>query len=169
VSDTGPSESNAALIADFYRAFQRRDAAAMGACYAPAVRFSDPVFGDLEGDRAIAMWEMLCVRAEDLRIEFRDVSADDRIGRAHWDAWYTFTTTGRPVHNSIDATFEFADGHIVEHTDHFDVHRWATQALGLPGRVFGGLPPFKRKLRTTALKGLDAYLSRATPPTADGA
>jgi len=39
------TDPNAALIQRFYEAFQRSDAEAMAACYAPDVQFSDPVFG----------------------------------------------------------------------------------------------------------------------------
>jgi ketosteroid isomerase-like protein len=153
-------ESHGRLIEEFYGAFQRRDAAAMIACYHPDVRFSDPVFTDLQGARAGAMWEMLCRRAKDLKVSFRDISADEHTGRAHWEAWYTFSGTGRSVHNSIEATFGFGDGRIIRHTDAFDLHAWASQALGLPGRLFGGFPFFQRKIRATAMKGLDDHLKR---------
>ena len=38
-------------------------------------------------------------------------------GRAHWEADYTFSSTGRKVHNVIDATFEFEGGLIRAHRD----------------------------------------------------
>jgi len=155
---------NAHLIQRFYTAFQRRDAAGMAACYAPQVRFSDPVFTDLQGPRAGAMWAMLCERGKDLRIEFRDVRADERSGSAHWDAWYTFSGTGRPVHNSIDASFAFADGRIVQHTDHFDLHRWAGQALGPAGKLLGWTPFLQNKIRAMAAKNIDGWLEKKTPP-----
>ena len=64
---------NADLIDGFYRAFAAGDAEAMAACYAPDVRFSDPVFTDLRGVKAGDMWRMLCGQAKDLRVEHRDV------------------------------------------------------------------------------------------------
>lgn len=152
--------ANEQLIDRFYRAFQQRDAASMIACYAPQVRFSDPVFTSLAGPRAGAMWRMLCERGKDLKIEFRDVRADERSGSAHWDAWYTFTGTGRAVHNSIDATFEFAGGKIVRHDDRFNLHRWAGQALGLPGKLLGWTPLLQNKIRAMAATNLDAYLAK---------
>jgi ketosteroid isomerase-like protein len=152
--------ANEQLIQRFYAAFQQRDANAMVACYAPGVEFSDPVFPALKGARAGAMWQMLCARGKDLRIEFRDVRADDRTGSAHWDAWYSFSATGRKVHNSIDATFEFADGRIVKHTDRFDLHRWAGQALGPAGKLLGWTPMVQNKIRSMAAKGLDDYLAK---------
>ena len=54
---------NATLIRSFYEAFQRRDAESMATCYAPDVRFSDPVFTDLQGARAGDMWRMRASRA----------------------------------------------------------------------------------------------------------
>ena len=151
---------NEALIRKFYTAFQQRDAAGMVACYADDVEFSDPVFPGLKGARAKAMWTMLCERGKDLKLEFRDVRADDRAGSAHWDAWYSFSATGRKVHNSIDATFEFRDGKIAKHTDRFDLHRWASQALGPVGTLLGWTPLLQNKIRGMAGKGLDDYLAR---------
>ena len=87
---------HAALIMSFYEAFRLRDSKGMSACYHPAVVFSDPAFGELRGDEAREMWAMLCYRAIDLHVSYYDVVADDSIGRAHWDAHYTFSRTGRP-------------------------------------------------------------------------
>jgi ketosteroid isomerase-like protein len=159
--------ANEETIRRFYSAFQKRDAAGMVACYAPDVQFSDPVFPDLKGERAIAMWRMLCERGKDLKIEFRDVHADDRAGSAHWEAWYSFSATGRQVHNIIDATFAFRDGKIVSHTDRFDLHRWAGLALGMPGKLLGWTPMLQNKVRAMAGKSLDDYqrISTLTPPS----
>lgn len=153
-------DANRQLIVDFYSAFQAKDSAAMSACYHPDVHFSDPVFKDLKGKRASAMWEMLCEGGKDLQVEFSDVSADADAGRAHWDARYTFSPTGRSVHNPIDATFELQDGKIIRHQDSFDLHAWAAQALGLPGRLFGGFGFFQNKIRATALGRLEKHISR---------
>ena len=152
--------TNEETIRRFYTAFQQRDAATMAACYAPDVQFSDPVFTDLRGAAAGTMWKMLCERGKDLKIEFRDVRADATSGSAHWEAWYTFSASGRKVHNIIDATFEFRDGMIVKHTDRFDLHRWAGLALGLPGKLLGWTPLLQNKIRAMAQKGLDDYTAR---------
>ena len=148
---------NAQLIASFYTAFQRRDADAMVACYAPDVWFSDPVFHDLRGPRAGAMWRMLAERASSLEITFRDVAADDTTGQAHWEARYLFSATGRQVHNVIDARFEFRDGKITRHADTFDLWRWAGMALGAKGKLLGWSPMVKNAIHKTAMGGLVAY------------
>jgi ketosteroid isomerase-like protein len=148
------------LIRRFYTAFQQRDAEGMAACYHPEVHFSDPAFPDLRGVAAGNMWRMLCARGKDLRIEFRDVKADPQRGRAHWEAWYTFSASGRPVHNVVDAEFEFRDGLIVRHFDRFDFHRWAGQALGPAGRLLGGFGFMQRKVQAKAAQGLAAFTPR---------
>jgi ketosteroid isomerase-like protein len=148
------------LIRRFYQAFQQRDAETMASCYHPEIHFSDPAFPDLRGPAAGDMWRMLCARGKDLRLEFRDVHADPRHGRAHWEAWYTFSATGRQVHNIIDAEFEFRDGLIVRHIDRFDFHRWAGQALGPAGKLLGGFAFMQRKVQAKAAQGL-AQFARA--------
>ncbi|MBK9030749.1 MAG: nuclear transport factor 2 family protein [Myxococcales bacterium] len=148
---------NAALIDRFYQAFARRDAAAMAGCYHADVVFTDPVFPELRGAEAGRMWAMLCERGKDLQIEHSGIEADDRAGRAHWDARYTFSATGRKVLNRIDARFEFGDGLIVRHVDEFSFYRWARQALGPVGAVLGWTPLVRGKVQRQAAAGLAAY------------
>lgn len=150
---------HAELIKQFYSAFQQRDASAMVACYHPDVHFSDPVFPDLRGAHAGAMWKMLCERGTDLKISYRDVMATGDRGSAHWDARYTFSATGRTVLNQIDASFEFRDGLIVRHIDRFSFYRWAQQALGPKGLSLGWLPPVQAKVRAMAARNLEDYLA----------
>lgn len=148
---------NETLIREFYEAFARRDGQAMGAAYQPDAAFSDPVFTGLDGRGAAAMWAMLTERADDLRVEFSDVHADDDRGGAHWEAWYTFSATGRKVHNVIDAEFEFRDGKISRHTDMFDFYRWSKMALGPMGLLLGWTPMIHNKVSRTALENLEKY------------
>jgi len=148
---------HAQLIETFYSAFQRRDSAAMIACYGPDIWFSDPVFHDLRGPRVGAMWRMLAARSASLELSFRDVRADDTTGSAHWEARYVFSGTGRAVHNVIEARFELRDGKIVRHADSFDLWRWAGMALGPKGKLLGWAPPIKHAIHRTAMRGLDAY------------
>jgi ketosteroid isomerase-like protein len=155
---------NAALIERFYGALARRDAAAMVACYAPDVRFSDPVFPRLDAAGAAAMWRMLCVRGKDLAVVASGIEADATAGRAHWVATYTYSATRRHVENRIDATFAFRDGLIVRHVDRFDLHRWAQQALGTPGALFGWFPPFQNAIRARAAKALAAWRAAERAP-----
>ncbi len=152
--------SNGELITEFYEAFARGDGDAMASCYHPDVHFSDPVFPDLRGQEAGDMWRMLTSSAADLRIEFRDIDADDHNGRAHWEAWYTFSATGNKVHNVIDARFEFRDGKIIRHVDDFDFWRWSRQALGVAGVLLGWTPLVRNKVRAQAGAKLEKWRKR---------
>lgn len=109
------------------------------------------------------MWQMLCERGKDLKIEFRDIEADDSAGQAHWEAWYTFSGTGRPVHNRIDARFDFRDGLIIRHRDTFDFWAWASQALGPTGRLLGWSGFVKNRVRSKAAASLAAFLKSQAP------
>ena len=151
---------NQQLITRFYEAFTRRDAAGMIACYHPQVYFSDAVFVDLSPPEARGMWRMLCGRAKDLSITFSNVQADDKTGSAHWEADYTFATTGRKVHNVIDAKFEFQDGLIKRHVDSFELNVWMPQALGLTGSLLGGTGFFQKFFRNKARTGLAQFMAK---------
>jgi uncharacterized protein len=146
-----------ALVARLYAAFAARDGAGMTACYHPQATFSDPVFPLLTGPEVGRMWRMLCRRGKDLRVEACRIEAGASVGRAHWEARYTFSATGRTVHNLIDASFEFEGGLIRRHVDAFDFHRWAGQALGLTGRLLGGTGFLLRRVRRTAANGLRRF------------
>jgi ketosteroid isomerase-like protein len=153
-----PTES---LIDRFYAAFAAREGAGMAACYAPDVSFSDPVFPDLRGAEAGAMWRMLTERGTDLRVELLEREAGDERGSARWRAHYTFTQTGRPVVNNVHASFRFAGGLIVEHRDEFDFYRWARQALGPTGLLLGWTPLVRSSVRRRARGALDEFLSQS--------
>lgn len=150
------AEANRALIERFYRAFQQRDGAAMAACYHASAKFRDPVF-ELEGANIGKMWKMLCSRGEDLRVEFANLNAGTSAGTVDWQAWYSFKSTGRPVHNIIHASFRFADGLIVEHFDNFDFWRWSRQALGPIGWLLGWSPMLRAKVRSQAARTLEHF------------
>jgi len=152
--------SNADLIRQFYAAFGRRDHQAMAGCYAPDATFRDPVFGELAGWRIGAMWRMLCERATDLVLTADHIVADADTGSAHWEARYTFSATGRPVHNAIEASFRFTGAKIIRHDDRFDLYRWSRQALGLKGVLLGWSPPVQNAIRSQAGRGLDSFIRK---------
>jgi ketosteroid isomerase-like protein len=154
------AEENKRLIERFYEAFDKHDGDAMAACYAPQVRFTDPVFTGLKNDEPGAMWRMLTARSDDLRVELLEHDADETSGSAHWKATYTFTQTGRPVVNDVQARFVFQDGLIAQHEDSFDFHRWSRQALGTPGLLLGWTPLLRKATQRKARAGLDEFLAK---------
>ncbi|GAA4272222.1 nuclear transport factor 2 family protein [Aquimarina gracilis] len=147
------------VIEAFYTGLSELDADKMVSCYHNDIVFEDPGFGVLEGERAKGMWRMLCKSAQNFKVEFSQVQANDQTGSAHWEAWYTFSQTGRRVHNVIDAKFEFKDGKIIKHTDHFNLHRWASQAIGWKGKLLGGTLFFKKKLMQQTNRMLDKFIT----------
>lgn len=156
--------ANEQLIEDFYAAFERLDAATMGAAYAADAHFSDPVFPDLNGPEVPGMWAMLCGRSSGIRLELSGVEADDRAGRASWVAHYAFGPQQRPVVNRVRSTFDFQDGRIKRQQDAFDFHAWAAMALGLKGRLLGWTPLVKNAARAQAASGLKDYLAGGSSP-----
>ena len=149
---------NENLLERFYTSFGKRDFADMNSCYAPDAEFSDPVFA-LRGKRVGAMWHMLCESGKDLRITFRDLRADDTSGSVHWEAYYTFSMTGRSVHNVVEGTFVFRDGKILRHSDRFDFWKWSRMALGFSGVLLGWSSLLRRQVQKRADANLQRFLS----------
>ncbi|MFN1834644.1 nuclear transport factor 2 family protein [Balneola sp. MJW-20] len=150
---------NEKLIHTLYSAFSKRDHTTMADCYHEEACFRDEVF-ELEGKEQVAgMWQMLCERGDDLKIQFSDITADAQTGSAHWVADYTFSQTGRKVQNSIAASFIFQNGLILEHTDSFDFWAWSNQSLGFTGLFLGWTGWLKTKIRRKARYSLDQYLA----------
>jgi len=150
------------VIETFYNAFKNKDWETMIACYHEDVHFEDPAFGILKGDRACNMWRMLISsqKGKDFEMQYSNIHYSNNTGTAHWEAQYTFSQTGRKVHNKIDGTFEFKDGKIIKHIDDFNLRSWATQAMGLKGRLLGGTGFFKKKLNAQTNKLLDTFLEQ---------
>ena len=152
--------ANEQVIRDFYAAFAARDAAGMARCYHPDIFFSDPAFPNLRGREATAMWAMLCARGKDLQLTLVSAAATPEGATARWEARYTFSQTGRPVVNRIDALFAFKDGKIVRHIDRFPFWTWARQALGPMGLLLGWFGPIKGAVRKKADKSLRDYMEK---------
>ena len=150
--------SNKVLIETFYAAFKNKDHQTMAACYHADAYFKDAAF-ELQGKKIGAMWHMLCERGADMVMTY-SVSEHDGQITAHWEPKYTFSQTGRYVHNIIDAEFEFKDGKIIRHIDHFDFWRWSRQSLGIPGMLLGWSSLLKNKVGTMANKALDGFIKK---------
>ncbi|MBT8221334.1 MAG: nuclear transport factor 2 family protein [Bacteroidia bacterium] len=152
------------IIEKFYTAFSNLDGDAMAACYDRDVVFHDPAFGELKGEHAGNMWRMLCASQKDkgFKVEATNIQLQDHSGSAHWEAWYTFSQTGRGVHNVIEASFEIKDGKIIRHVDDFDLYRWSRQAMGVTGFLIGWTGFFKNKLQKQTNNMLSKWEARHT-------
>jgi ketosteroid isomerase-like protein len=147
------------LINRFYSAFQKKDWKEMQQCYHDNVVFSDAVFRNLKGQEAKAMWHMLAIAGKDLEVAYTNVKTDGVIGSCEWDARYSFSLTGRKVHNIIHAAFEFSEGKIIRHKDSFNLWKWSGMALGASGKLLGWTPFIQAKIRNTARRNLQRFIA----------
>ena len=151
-------DQNKALINHFYIAFQDKDAVVMNACYAKDANFEDPAFGKLKGDQVRAMWSMLVERGgKELAVTHKITDVSSTHVSATWEAIYPFSQTLRMVHNKISADFVIENGLIKSHKDHFNLWKWSSMALGLPGMLLGWSSFMKGKIRQKALRSLEKY------------
>lgn len=158
---------NAQTLTKFYTAFAALDPDTMATCYADNVEFDDEVFSLRGKAEVMGMWRMLCEATRtkgraDWKLEFSGIEADAKQGRAHWDAHYRFSATGRLVLNRIDGVFSFnPQGLITRHRDRFNFWSWSRQALGTPGLLLGWTPFLRGKVRAQAGANLKKYLGKA--------
>jgi hypothetical protein len=149
--------TNEQLIEKFYTSFQQKNWKGMQECYHNEIVFNDAVFQNLKGKEVSAMWHMLITAGKDLTLSFKNIKANDLLGSCQWDAFYSFSRTGRKVHNIIQAEFKFKQGKIIEHTDSFDLWRWSRMALGASGVLLGWSPIVQNKIRGTAQSSLRKF------------
>lgn len=101
---------------------------------------------------------MLLTGSKDLTLDFKDVHETGDTVTCTWNAYYTFSRTGRKVHNIISTSMKFRDGKIIDQTDRFDIWRWSRQALGFSGWLLGWTPVIANKVQGTARRGLDKFM-----------
>ena len=139
--------TNSETIYHFYSSLEAGNIEDLLSCYHPQISFSDPVFGELQGDQAHSMWRMLMSKmSSDIKIDVNHVF--DQNGRMHctWAADYPFGKNQRHVHNEVSSQFTFKDNRIITHHDVFDLWKWTRQALGWPGYLFGWSNIMQRKM-----------------------
>lgn len=132
----------------------------MAECYHEDAVFSDPVFENLKGSQITDMWSLLCLQAKTLEIKYSNIQADETSGQASWTARYPFGKSHREVFNRIEAKFEFLDGKIIRHIDHFDMWKWCRMALGPLGFFMGWHSVVQVNIRRQAMKNLTNFTSK---------
>lgn len=149
----------------FYTSFNLCDSETMNALYADSVSFSDPAFGWLNDQDVRDMWSMLCSsqKGKKFKVSFVVKSVKPKKVEVFWEAWYTFSITGKSVHNQIKSTLFFNDkGLIFKQIDRFSLHRWSRQAMGLTGTLLGWTPFFKSGLQKRSKAALKKYQASLT-------
>lgn len=159
--------TNSALIERFYACFKKLDGNGMVECYHENIEFSDPVFPILRGAKAGSMWKMLCSQAKGFELTFNGIQSDETHGRAHWEARYVFSKSGRSVYNKIDASFQFKNRTIIQHHDSFNFWKWSFMALGPVGFFLGWSPLLKNKVRRQAASNLEKFINKIQVPSDD--
>ena len=129
----------------------------MAASYSDHGSFCDPAFGELDVIKVRKMWQMLCARGRDLKVDFQIHDHSPDSATVLWQAEYTFSQTKRKVRNSVLTNMTVKDGKIIRHVDQFDFFKWAQQAFGLPMAMVILLPPVKKALMVKFRQALDRY------------
>ena len=151
--------NNTETIKKFYTSFSNGNVNEMLECYHKDIVFQDPVFGELKGERAFKMWEMLLSqKKEDTIISFNTIEATNETGKVNWVAKYLYGEKKRKVINNVSARFKFKDGKIIEHFDTFNLWKWTKQALGISGFLIGWTPFMKNKIQQTTNNKLDDFI-----------
>jgi SnoaL-like protein len=146
------SEETRAALGRFYDALARRDGDAVAAMYASEATFEDPVFR-LKGADIGRMWKSLLGRARDFSVSYTIAYATPGRGSVELTARYLFAGRRRVV-NVIASDIEFDGEKITRQVDRFDFPRWAAQALGTPGKLFGRFGWFRRAVSRKAARGV---------------
>ncbi len=147
----GSAETKDVLVR-FYDALCRHDGDTMAGLYAGHARFEDPVFR-LQGADIGRMWKSLMARAKGFSATYTITRAEGDLGTVKTTAHYLFGGK-RKVVNVILSELRIEKGVIVVQKDVFDFPRWAAQALGMPGRLFGRFGWFQRAVSRKAAAGI---------------
>jgi SnoaL-like domain len=147
---------NTVLLEKFYKSVQDHDHLATAECYHPNATFKDIAFDLREKKMIQAMWHM--IGATDLQISYKVEGANEHDGTARWVADYTFTDSGRKVHNDLRSKFVFKDGLILRQVDDCDPWKWGMQALGPVKGLFSWLVPTIRHEK--AMGKLKAFIRK---------
>jgi len=151
-------QENKALIQKFYTSFQNKDYKGMQECYASEAVFVDDVFQELDADKVKAMWQMLLMSSRDLQITFDNIHFDEHSASCDWVPVYTFSLTDNKVINSIHAEFEIQNGKFTVHHDSFNFYKWARQAFGIKGWLFGWMRSFQCAVQKKSQEKLSAFM-----------
>jgi len=167
-ADSDPSyPSEAPMIAEqidsvrhvterLFSALQRRDAAAIAACYDKDAIFCTPVLGEVLARDLEALWRAVSsiTRAHVLTYAVVDVGLTS--ARVDGVVTYAFAPSGRVVTSDFSSILQVRDARIVCHEDTFDPWGWARMAYGTRGLMFGWSRAWRRRMQRVMRASLDA-------------
>jgi len=151
--------SNILLLNTFFKSLKHNEYHQLTDCYSDGAVYFDPIFGLLERDKLIALWEMLSKNAKGLLIEYGEVvSVDQEYYTCEWSITYQYPPTGRKVYSAIKSYFLIKDGKIEEHSNAYSIHDWSKQAIGFSGWLFGWNRFFQQSIKNKAQKALLKFM-----------
>jgi hypothetical protein len=149
------------IISKLYTAMANGETLTIEECYAPSVKFYDPVFGVLKGNDVSLMWKMLLQSARGkIKMNYTIIKSTEYVGSTRLTIVYNFGKNNRKIENIIHSEFHFKDGLIIKQNDDFDIWKWSKQAFGLSGVLFGWTGYMQKKINEKALLSLKKYKSK---------
>ncbi|WP_368487129.1 nuclear transport factor 2 family protein [Spiroplasma sp. DGKH1] len=145
------------IMNKFYTAFANADWKTMNDLYDRNVVFNDEIFTDLNYEYVTAMWESLISNKENnkMKVKYELKEENDDV-YVVWTASYLFGPKRRQVINIVTSNMEIKNDKIIKHNDSFNFKKWASQALGMPGKLFGNA--LQKKVSKKALENLTNYI-----------
>lgn len=132
-------------------------------CYAPTVKFYDPIFGSLSNNEVPKMWKMLITRNQgNIKVEYTILKSDDYTASVEWIAKYTFGKNQRKITNVILSQISFKDGLIIKQKDDFNIWTWSKQAFGWSGYLLGWTGYMQQKIQEKALISLKNFIESSS-------
>ena len=151
--------SNILLLNTFFKSLKMNEYQQLNGCCSEHVVYFDPIFGLLERNKLIGLWEMLSKNAKGLTIDYGEiVPVDDEYYTCDWSITYYYPPTGRKVQSSIKSYFLLKEGKIEEYSNAYSIHDWSKQAIGFTGWLFGWNRFFQQSIKNKAQKALISFL-----------
>lgn len=130
--------NNNEIVARFYTAFSKLNAAEMLDCYEADILYNDPIFGLLQADKVHAMWQMICNNASNMSCNFGNIQqVDDEYITCNWKTSYFFKPLNKRVVYDAKAYMKIVNGKITEHSDGYRLSTWIRKTYGFPGMLLG--------------------------------
>lgn len=147
------------VIKAFYKAVNNRDTDLLRSVYATDIVYFDPQFEYLEGAKVMAMWRYIFEERTSLKINPCTVKDEgDGYFTCHHADSYLFTPKQRNIEMNAVSNFRIENDRIVEHSEAFSLHQWATKAYGGWASIIGWNRWYQQQIKNSARRNLLNFL-----------
>lgn len=146
--------ANEELLHIFFRSLKSKNFIQLADCYAKNATFTNPVYISLNKTLTVAMFNMYIRNAENLRLDFKNITADHHSGSAEWLITYTTAKKNKVVIKYLKSHFTFKNEKIVKQVDDFNFYNYIRQIKGATGFMFGWARLYKTSVQNSAMKEL---------------